>query len=45
MPIISARRDENAEEKRIVLLEVAAASAIFSIAGVVLYMLLSYRPL
>ncbi len=34
----------NPEERKIICLEVVAASAIFSIVAVVLYMVFAYRP-
>ncbi len=32
------------EDRKVVLLELLAASAIFSIVGIVLYMVFSYKP-
>ncbi|MCC6858750.1 MAG: hypothetical protein IT158_09320 [Bryobacterales bacterium] len=41
----SSRRElPDPEERRIIWLEFVAASAIFSIVAVVLYMVFSYRP-
>jgi len=40
----SRRHTPDPEERRIIWLEFVAASAIFSIVAVVLYMVFSYRP-
>jgi hypothetical protein len=37
-------RDSNREERQILLLEVLAASSIFSIVAIVLYMVFQYKP-
>lgn len=35
---------QNLEERRVIVLEFVAASAIFSIVAIVLYMVFSYKP-
>ena len=37
-------RDSNREERQILLLEVLAASSIFCIVAIVLYMVFQYKP-
>lgn len=44
MPGISKRHELEREEKRIIALEFIAASTIFSIVALVLYMIFTYRP-
>ena len=40
----SHRRSENFDDRKVVWLEFIAASVIFSIVGLVIYMVFSYRP-
>ena len=40
----SKRQGPDSEQRRVVLLEFVAASAIFSIVALVLYMVFTYRP-
>jgi hypothetical protein len=44
MPGTTHRNNADLEEKRVMLLEFLAASAILSIVALVLYMIFSYRP-
>jgi hypothetical protein len=41
---LSKRHNPDIEEKRVIFLEFVAASAIFSIVAVVLYMVFTYKP-
>jgi len=41
---VSKRHASDPEERKVILLEFVAASAIFSIVAVVLYMVFTYRP-
>jgi len=41
---LSKRRNPDVEERRVILLEFVAASAIFSIVALVLYMIFTYQP-
>ena len=40
----SKRHSSDPEQRRVILLEFVAASAIFSIVALVLYMVFTYRP-
>lgn len=40
----SKRHGPDSEQRRVILLEFVAASAIFSIVALVLYMVFTYRP-
>jgi len=44
MPALSKPGKSDLEERRVVLLEFVAATAIFSIIALVLYMVFTYRP-
>jgi hypothetical protein len=44
MPALSKRAKPDLEDRRVILLEFLAATAIFSIIALVLYMVFSYRP-
>jgi len=44
MAVLSKRRSPDVEERRVIFLEFVAASAIFSIVAVVLYMGFTYKP-
>jgi hypothetical protein len=41
---LSKHRKPDVEEKKVILLEFLAATAIFSIVALVLYMVFTYRP-
>jgi hypothetical protein len=44
MPALGKRGKSDLEDRRVIVLEFLAATAIFSIIALVLYMVFSYRP-